>query len=77
MTRHRLKTLRTLVEEQDISLYALNAPSSALHGVTPLGIAAYLNVPKVVELLLTIGDGRVLVDSADAFGATPLMCEFN
>lgn len=73
MTRHRLKALKTLLEHDDISLYALNAPSSALHGVTPLGIAAYLNIPRAVELFLVSGDGRVLVDGADAFGATPLM----
>lgn len=46
-----------------------------MHGVTPLGLAAWLNIPEVVKLLLEECSGLVSADGMDALGATPLMCE--
>ena len=46
-----------------------------MHGVTPLGLAAWLNISEVVKLLLEQCSGLVSVDGMDALGATPLMCE--
>lgn len=46
-----------------------------MHGVTPLGLAAWLNIPEVVKMLLEECSGLVSVDGMDALGATPLMCK--
>ncbi|KAI0087275.1 hypothetical protein BDY19DRAFT_242332 [Irpex rosettiformis] len=69
----RLKILKTLLTHEKISLYALNAPQTPMHGVTPLGLAAWLNIPDVVKMLLETCSGLVSVDGMDALGATPLM----
>ena len=67
----RLDVLRTLLRSDGASLYALNAP---VRGVTPLGLAAWLNLPDVVRGLLEESRGLVAVDGTDAVGVTPLMC---
>ncbi len=71
----RLKILKTFLTHEKISLYALNAPQASMHGVTPLGLAAWLNIPEVVKMLLEECSGLVSVDGMDALGATPLMCK--
>lgn len=47
-----------------------------MRGVTPLGLAAWLNLPEVVKMLLEQCPGLVSVDGMDTLGATPLMCEW-
>lgn len=74
MLPKRIQILQTLLEHPEISLHTLNAPQSALRGVTPLGLAAWLNVPDMVRLLLEVCPGIVSVDGMDSLGATPLMC---
>ncbi|KAI0346533.1 ankyrin [Trametopsis cervina] len=69
----RLRILKILLTSDKISLYALNAPQLSMHGVTPLGLAAWLNIPQVVKMLLDESSGLVAVDGMDALGATPLM----
>ncbi|KAH9945271.1 ankyrin [Epithele typhae] len=66
----RLDVLRTLLRSETMSLYALNAPA---RGVTPLGLAAWLNVPDMVRVLLEESRGLVAVDGTDSLGVTPLM----
>ena len=68
----RVAVLTTLIRNDSTSFYALNAPT---RGVTPLGLAAWLNVPDVVRVLLEESLGLVAVDGTDALGVTPLMCE--
>ena len=70
--QRRIEVLRTLLENDAASLYALNAPA---RGVTPLGLAAWLNVPDVVRVLLEESRGLVAVDGSDSVGVTPLMCK--
>ncbi|EMD34097.1 hypothetical protein CERSUDRAFT_55614, partial [Gelatoporia subvermispora B] len=43
------------------------------NGVTPLGLAAWLNAPDIVGLLLKESDSMVSVDGPDLHGATALM----
>lgn len=69
----RLEVLRTLVTNEATSLYALNAPA---RGVTPLALAAWLNIPDAIRVLLDETRGLVTVDGTDALGVTPLMCEW-
>ena len=76
MLRERLKIIKTLLDHDDISLHALNAPQRAIRGVTPLGFAAWLNIPSAVRLLLETYPGLVSVDGMDSLGATALMCTF-
>jgi len=76
MTANRLNTLRLLVEDRHVSLYTLNAPQEAMNGVTPLGFAAWMNAPKAVGMLLELSGGAVSVNGKDAYGVTPLMCEW-
>ncbi len=71
--QNRVEVLRTLIRHESMSFYALNAPT---RGVTPLGLAAWLNVPDVVRVLLEESRGLVAVDGTDAVGVTPLMCTF-
>ncbi|KAI0806289.1 ankyrin repeat-containing domain protein [Irpex lacteus] len=59
------KILKTFLTHEKISL--------SMHGVTPLGLAAWLNIPEVVKMLLEECSGLVSVDGMDALGATPLM----
>lgn len=71
----RLEILKALVHHNKISLAALNAPLDAMRGVTPLGLAAWLNIPEIVRTLLDECPGLVSVNGVDASGATPLMCK--
>ena len=68
----RVEVLRTLIRSETTTFYALNAPA---RGVTPLGLAAWLNVPDMVRLLLEESRGLVAVDGTDSLGVTPLMCK--
>ncbi|KAF8841811.1 hypothetical protein BDN67DRAFT_490026 [Paxillus ammoniavirescens] len=73
MSEDRLSVLRIAVSHPDISLYTLNAPQDSINDVTPLGMAAWLDMPEVVQLLLECSSGAVSVDGMDTDGATPLM----
>ncbi|ESK95850.1 hypothetical protein Moror_12348 [Moniliophthora roreri MCA 2997] len=73
MSPSRVKIIQLLLEYTSQSLYALNAPQSSFNGVTPLGMAAWLNSPEAVSLLLDASSGSVDVDGMDSHGATPLM----
>lgn len=73
MQENRIQVLRTLLRSETASLYALNAP---VKGVTPLGLAAWLNVPDAIRVLLEESRGLVAVDGTDCLGVTPLMCTF-
>ncbi|KAF7327418.1 hypothetical protein MKEN_00319600 [Mycena kentingensis (nom. inval.)] len=68
-----LQVLRTLIADAQISLHTLNAPLRAYRGVTPLGMAAWLDRADAVRVLLEESADCVAVDGADAHGATPLM----
>jgi len=46
-----------------------------MNGVTPLGMAAWLNQPQAVRALLEVSAESVSVDGIDSYGATALMCE--
>ena len=76
MTLERLACIRALINHPKISLLTLNAPHNSMNGVVPLGMAAWLNLPKVVKLLLEESADAICVDGMDCHGATPLMCEF-
>ncbi|KAJ3532499.1 hypothetical protein NMY22_g7722 [Coprinellus aureogranulatus] len=73
MTLERLACIRALVNHPKISLLTLNAPHNSMNGVVPLGMAAWLNLPKVVKLLLEESADAISVDGMDSHGATPLM----
>ena len=47
-----------------------------MNGVIPLGMAAWLNQPEVVRVLLEESADSVSVDGMDSHGATALMCEY-
>ncbi|KAJ7876638.1 hypothetical protein B0H13DRAFT_2321588 [Mycena leptocephala] len=66
-----LDVIRTLLTDH-ISVFTLNAPQRPYRGVTPLGMAAWLNMSDVVGLLLEEGSA-VSVDGIDMYGTTPLM----
>ncbi|KAJ7220173.1 hypothetical protein GGX14DRAFT_585918 [Mycena pura] len=68
-----LRVLRTVVGDAQVSLHTLNAPQRAYRGVTPLGMAAWLDSRDAVRVLLEESAGCVAVDATDAHGATPLM----
>jgi hypothetical protein len=76
MTLERLACIRALINHPKISLLTLNAPHNSMNGVVPLGMAAWLNLPKVVKLVLEESADAISVDGMDCQGATPLMCEF-
>ncbi|KAF8434088.1 hypothetical protein L210DRAFT_3454250 [Boletus edulis BED1] len=73
MSQDRLNVIRIAVSHPDISLFTLNAPQDSINDVTPLGMAAWLDMPDVVQLLLEYSSGAVSVDGVDTDGATPLM----
>ncbi|KAG7444851.1 ankyrin [Guyanagaster necrorhizus] len=73
MTAGRLDVIRILLGRPEISLYNLNAPQEAFNGVTPIGMAAWLNMYDVVRLLLEGSLHTVSVDGMDTHGATSLM----
>ncbi|OJT15139.1 hypothetical protein TRAPUB_8311 [Trametes pubescens] len=66
----RVEVLRMLIGNDTMSLYALNAPA---RGVTPLALAAWLNIPDAIRVLLEESRGLVAVNGTDALGVTPLM----
>ncbi|KAK0495161.1 ankyrin repeat-containing domain protein [Armillaria luteobubalina] len=73
MTAGRLDVIRILLGRPEISLYTLNAPQEAFNGVTPIGMAAWLNMHDVVRLLVEGSFHTVAVDGMDTHGATSLM----
>ncbi|KAF8150880.1 hypothetical protein B0H34DRAFT_665892 [Crassisporium funariophilum] len=73
LTENRLNAIRILLSHPDISLLTLNAPQSSMNGVIPLGMAAWLNQPQVVRILLEDSADSVSVDGMDSHGATALM----
>ena len=73
MTPGHLQVVRTLLGDSQTSLFTLNAPQMAYRGVTPLGMAAWLNLSDAVRVLLEESSEYVLVDGTDAHSATPLM----
>jgi len=73
MSSSRLRLLSALVQHPNISLSTLNAPQSTMRGVTPLGMAAWLNMPDAVRVLLEHSGETVSVDGMDTHGATALM----
>ncbi|KAF8907248.1 hypothetical protein CPB84DRAFT_1675023 [Gymnopilus junonius] len=73
MTQKRLNVIKILVNHPDISLYTLNTPQSSMNGVIPLGMAAWLNQPQAIRILLEESADSVSVDGMDSHGATALM----
>ncbi|THV01017.1 ankyrin [Dendrothele bispora CBS 962.96] len=73
MTEKRLRTIQRLLGCRDISLFTLNSPQSSFNDATPLGMAAWLNMPDAVRVLLEGSSDAVSVDGMDTHGATPLM----
>ncbi|KAJ3829897.1 ankyrin repeat-containing domain protein [Lentinula raphanica] len=73
MTPSRLKVIDILLKRPEISLYTLNAPQNAFNDATPLGMAAWLNMPEAVRVLLKSSLDSVAVDGTDMHGSTPLM----
>jgi hypothetical protein len=76
MTSKRLNAIRIMLHQPQVSLYCLNAPHTATNGVIPLSMAAWLNFPNLVQVLLEESADAVAVDGLDAHGATALMCEY-
>lgn len=75
LLEQRTRILRALLRHERTLCYDLNAPMKGMKGVTPLGLAAWLNIPDAVDVLLHQCPGLVSVDGMDALGATPLMCK--
>lgn len=75
MTPNRLNALKMLLNSPAISLFTLNSPQLSMNGVIPLGMAAWLNQPQAVQVLLEDSSESVSVDGMDSHGATALMCE--
>ncbi|KDR78809.1 hypothetical protein GALMADRAFT_63953 [Galerina marginata CBS 339.88] len=73
MTPKRLNALKLLVNHPDTSLLTLNTPQTSMNGVIPLGMAAWLNQPQAVRVLLEESVDSVSVDGMDSHGATALM----
>lgn len=73
LSEDRLQVLRMAVSHPEISLYTLNAPQDSINDVTPLGMAAWLDMPQAVQVLLECSSGAISVDAEDTDGATPLM----
>ena len=69
----RVEILTMLLNHDDISLFTLNTP---VRGVSPLCLAAWLDIPQMVRLLSESSRGMIPVNGMDNFGATPLMCTF-
>jgi hypothetical protein len=77
MSISRLNILNAITTHREISLFTLNASSTTVRGVksiSPLGAAALLKKPTVVQTLLELSPGLVSVDLPDTKGRTPLMC---
>lgn len=73
LSEDRLQVLRMAVSHPEISLFTLNAPQDSINDVTPLGMAAWLDMPQAVQVLLDCSSGAISVDAEDTDGATPLM----
>ncbi|KAF6759873.1 hypothetical protein DFP72DRAFT_119153 [Ephemerocybe angulata] len=73
MTPERIAAIRALINHPKISLLTLNAPHNSMNGVVPLGMASWLNLPRVVQLLLEESADAISVDGMDSHGATALM----
>lgn len=73
LSEDRLQVLRIAVSHPEISLFTLNAPQNSINDVTPLGMAAWLDMPQMVRVLLDCSSGAISVDAEDTDGATPLM----
>ncbi|KAJ3732121.1 ankyrin repeat-containing domain protein [Lentinula guzmanii] len=73
MTPSRLKVIDILLRRSEVSLSTLNAPQHAFNDATPLGMAAWLNMPEAVRVLLKSSLDSVAVDGTDMLGSTPLM----
>ncbi|KAL1683339.1 hypothetical protein EV122DRAFT_258296 [Schizophyllum commune] len=73
LTSERLQIIELLVSHPDATMFTLNAAQAHLKGATALGLAAWLNMLKVVQILLDASDGAVAVDGRDGHNATPLM----
>ncbi|KAJ3758993.1 hypothetical protein EV360DRAFT_42744 [Lentinula raphanica] len=73
MTPSRLKVIDILLKRPEISLFTLNAPQNAFNDATPLGMAAWLNMPEAVRVMLKSSLDSVAVDGTDMHGSTPLM----
>ncbi|KAG2037717.1 hypothetical protein BDR03DRAFT_896598 [Suillus americanus] len=73
LSEDRLQVLRMAVSHPEISLFTLNAPQDSINDVTPLGMAAWLDMPQAVQVLLECSSGAISVDAEDTDGATPLM----
>ncbi|KAJ3744161.1 ankyrin repeat-containing domain protein [Lentinula detonsa] len=73
MTPSRLKVIDILLRRSEVSLSTLNAPQHAFNDATPLGMAAWLNMPEAVRVLLKTSLDSVAVDGTDMHGSTPLM----
>ncbi|KAJ3889783.1 ankyrin repeat-containing domain protein [Lentinula edodes] len=73
MTSSRLKVVDILLRRPEVSLSTLNAPQDAYNDATPLGMAAWLNIPAAVRVLLRSSLDCVAVDGTDMHGSTPLM----
>ncbi|KAF7312073.1 hypothetical protein MIND_00219500 [Mycena indigotica] len=69
----QLEVFRTLVNDSQVSLHTLNASQRPYRGVTPLGMAAWLDRSDIIRVLLEESVVGVVVDGTDAHGATPLM----
>lgn len=76
MTPSRLKVIDMILRRPEITLFTLNAPNPAFNDATPLGMAAWLNMPGAVRVLLESSLDSVVVDGTDMHGSTPLMCKF-
>ena len=73
LTSSRLNAIRALLAHPKILLLTLNTPQLSMSVVIPLGMAAWLNQPEVVRVLLEDGADSVSVDGIDSHGATALM----
>ena len=72
----RLAILSFFLVKRTFTLYTLNSPHALLRGLTPLGMAVYLNRLDFVKVLLEKGEGTVILDGIDSHRATPIMCMF-
>ena len=74
MSQDCLDVIRIAASHPNITLFTLNTPRDSINDTTLLGMAAWLDTPDVVQLLLQCSSSAVSVDSMDTDGATPLMC---
>ena len=75
MSKDCLNVIWIALLHPDILLYTLNAPQDSINDVSPLGMAAWLDMPHIVRLLLECSTGSVSIDGTDTDGTIPLMCK--